>query len=370
MMVTVPLDQYSANDTSFVWTQTVGCSDYGNSVPDAPSTFTDAGYGYSGSAMLVTPINLPASATLSAIKFAVYTGQTALNMCGVLLDGSGTILAMTKTLSVAGATPQVYTTYKFDSTIVLNASTPYYFGMAQLASGFPFGISEANNLRNFPNLYYNAPIAGGAIGGLQNQMSYVPMLAVLNFSNTYITAEASKTVVCNNKNGVNPAESITLTATGISGQTFQWVASVAPAIPTSSNTATIVVTPSTTASQGSINYSVTANQASSGCKSNQVVITVSVNLNLCTGIADNGEINNLITVYPNPSSDNKVTVKGLEGTNSIAVLNLLGQTVRNTKSSDESTVVDLQGLAAGHYMIKVTNSANQTKVIKFLKANN
>jgi hypothetical protein len=362
MIAFVAPDQYSANDTSFVWTQSVSCSDFANTPPDAAASFSDAGYGYGAAAMLVTPITPVADATLSAIKFAMYNGQTAMQMCGALLDNGGNILAMTRTINLAGVTPQVYTTFRFDTLLTLTAGTQYYFGMAQLASGFPFGISESGNLKNFPNQYFNAPIAGGSIGGVQNQMHQVPMIAVLNYSNTYITAEASTTVSCNNKAGVSPTQTIMLTATGANGLTYAW----SPGVPTASNTATIIITPSLSAAQGTINYQVVATDAGTSCKSNTAIVTVSVSLNRCTGIVDNGDFGSTISVFPNPTVNGKVTVKGLEGNNNITVLNIIGQAVINTKSSESEITVDLGSMPSGNYFLKITNAKGQTYVTKVL----
>lgn len=368
--VNVPSDQYTANDLSWVQTQSVNCTDYSNSPPYLASEFNDGSYGYGGAAAIVTRITPPADATLTAIKFVVGAGASAVGMRGVLLDAGGTMIAATRSLNVNGpaaAGGQVFTTFRFDTAQALTSGTTYYFGMEQLNGGFPFATRDVANYRIFANQYFNAPAGGGAIGGVQNQMGEVGIQAVLNFSNTFITASPSSPIVCNNRGiPVGEREIVTITAAGANGITYQW-SGTGTTVPVSYTASSIVLTPSINPLQGTYNFSVTATHPASGCKSNQAVVTLT--LANCTGIPDNSGFGNNIVVYPNPVVNGKAIVKGLEGTNYVTVYNVLGQVVQSSKTEASEVEVDLQNQAAGSYMVKVTGATGQSKVIKINKAN-
>ena len=365
LVVTVPNDQYAYGNSTWAWTQTVSCSDVGNSISMAPTDFKDGPYGYNGPNELVTKLTPSDNATMTAIKFVVPTGAANVAIRGVLLDQTGTMIAATKSVNVNGpaaASGQVWNTYKFDTLLELTAGTLYYYGVEQLNSGFVFATSESYNFRLFSGQFFNAPAGGGSIGGVQNQMGYVAMQAVLNYSNTYITASASNTIICNNRGvALGERETTTLTANGIPGQTFAWT----PGISTSSNGLSIVVSPSVSALQGLINYSVTATDPASGCKSNVAVITVS--LQNCTGLPDNTGFGTSIIVYPNPVVNHKTTVKGLEGANTITVFNVLGQSVLNFKTTEEEVEIDLSNQPTGNYLVKISSTSNQSRIVKIIK---
>jgi hypothetical protein len=368
MVVTVPNDQYAYGNSTWAWTQTVSCSDVGNSPSFLAPDFNDGPYGYGGPAALVTKLTPSNNATLTAIKFVIPTGAANVAIRGVFLDASGTLVAATKSVNVNGpaaASGQVYTTYKFDTILELTAGTLYYYGIEQLNSGFVFATTENYNFRQFSGQFFNAPAGGGSIGGVQNQMGYVAMQSVLNFSNTYITASATKTLVCNNRGvSIGDRDTTRLVASGVSGQTFAWT----PGISTSSNGLSIVVSPSLNANQGLFNYSVTATHVASGCKSNVAVITLSIQ-NCFTSLVDNTGFGTSIVVYPNPVTNNKTTVKGLEGSNTITVFNVLGQSVLNFTTKEEDVEIDLSNQPTGNYMVKITNSSTQSKVVKVIKQN-
>lgn len=77
------------------------------------------------------------------------------------------------------------------------------------------------------------------------------------------------------------------------------------------------------------------------------------------GIAENSILKN-VRMFPNPSSDRSVTITGLVGNNEVVVTNIMGQVVRNIKSSDESMTLNLSDLAPGSYVVKITNENKQT----------
>ncbi|MCC6370803.1 MAG: T9SS type A sorting domain-containing protein [Bacteroidia bacterium] len=364
IFVTVPSDQYTVNN-SWGLTQSVTCGDYSNNPPITAATYSTGNYGYGSQAILATGFAAPATCSISGIKFAPsQQPQASYSVCGALLDAGGSLIAMTNTVFLSAANYGTFVNLNFAIPELLSAGSTYYYGIAQLSTGcYPFataGVPATTNL----NLYYTAPVAGGSIGNPQNQMGYVGMQAMLSYSNTYITADASRTVMCNNKGVIaEQREQVTLMATGVNGLTYNWV----PGISATVTAPAIIVTPSITAIQGLINYTVTATDPASGCKSNQAVVTLS--LQNCTGIPDNAGFGEALVTFPNPVVNGKTTVKGLEGKNTLTVFNVLGETVLTFESNTEETTVDLGNQPVGNYMLRVTNSANQSKIIKVIKSN-
>ena len=88
----------------------------------------------------------------------------------------------------------------------------------------------------------------------------------------------------------------------------------------------------------------------------------------CTsvGIHESTTLNANILVYPNPAVNGKTTITNLEGTNTIAVYNLLGALVSTQTSTNTSIVVDLTNQAAGNYFIRITDNNNNTKTVKVI----
>jgi len=83
------------------------------------------------------------------------------------------------------------------------------------------------------------------------------------------------------------------------------------------------------------------------------------------GLQENNLNSNAI-VYPNPTVNGKTTIAGLEGTNTITVYNMIGQVVSTQVTETEVVSVDLSNQAAGNYLVRITNSNNQTKTIKVI----
>ena len=74
----------------------------------------------------------------------------------------------------------------------------------------------------------------------------------------------------------------------------------------------------------------------------------------------------VVSIFPNPTVNGKTTIAGLEGTNTITVLNMLGQSVMTLTSSNEEVSIDLVSQPVGNYLVKVTNSSNLTKTVKII----
>lgn len=84
-----------------------------------------------------------------------------------------------------------------------------------------------------------------------------------------------------------------------------------------------------------------------------------------TSLRDMGSLANL-KVYPNPTAD-RTTISGLKGHTSIYVYDMLGQLVSTQMTDKEIYTVDLQKQPRGNYMIRISNDANRTRVVKLLK---
>lgn len=354
MSVTVPADDYADNDRA-VWSQTVNCVDYGNNPPFPAASFSHAAYGYPSQAIMATPFRSSVTTSITGIKYAPPSfDQPDFSMCGVIMDGSGSILATTNTITLNKNNYGTFANLTFNPAIELNANTNYYYGMAQLtAPSYPFANFEAMATQNV-NLYYYVPITGGTVGGAQNAMGYLGMQAVLAFSNTTIEAAASQTILCKGDVGTT----VTLTATG-GTSTFTWT-------PGNVQSSSVVVTPTVVGQSGIVNYNVSGTDATSGCRSN--VVTVSVRVDACTGLSGNlAEAG--IRLFPNPAVHGKSAITGLTGTNQVTVMNTLGQVVLTKQVSEETIEIDLSGQPSGNYLVRITNPQMETRTIKVINQN-
>ncbi|PBQ33878.1 hypothetical protein CNR22_19510 [Sphingobacteriaceae bacterium] len=73
-----------------------------------------------------------------------------------------------------------------------------------------------------------------------------------------------------------------------------------------------------------------------------------------------------LKVYPNPSINGKTTISGLTGTNSILVYNMLGQAIITETTESSNFEVNLAKQPKGTYLVRITNSQNNIKVVKIL----
>ena len=108
------------------------------------------------------------------------------------------------------------------------------------------------------------------------------------------------------------------------------------------------------------------NASGSGAKT-QEVKTWTLQIANCgiVGVNEN-QLNANMNVFPNPTINGKVNISGLEGTNTIAVYNMIGQLVSSENSNAEVVTVDLKCRTAGTYVIRVTDSSNHSKVVKVI----
>jgi hypothetical protein len=359
LVVSVPTDANLSNN-AFAWTQSVTCDEYAIYPGTiAAGSFTSQGWGAGAStsgiiyALEFTPAT---NASVTAVKIVIPGFSSAANVgkqiYPVVTDASGTILGQGNPVTITTGMTNAYSTHYLTSPVQITAGNQVFIGMALPANGyFPVG-------GYFPttavNGYYQIPTAGGAPNAID--YGYLSLSPLFTFTQTALTASATRTVVCGKK-----GETTVLTAVG-TPTSYVW------SVTGAGNSSSITVTPTLagTATQGVVNYTVSGNDPVSGCKTNNAIVTVSITP--CTGIMDN-EAGASINVYPNPAVNGKVVVSGLQGTNVITVINTLGQVVSVTKSSNETAALDLSNEPSGSYMVKITNSQNESKVVKIVNQN-
>jgi hypothetical protein len=84
-----------------------------------------------------------------------------------------------------------------------------------------------------------------------------------------------------------------------------------------------------------------------------------------TGINEFGSLEGL-SLYPNPSENNKVVIKGLKGQNTIEVYDMLGRLRATLVSRQEEETVDLLKEPSGTYLIKVSNEQQRYRSMKVI----
>jgi hypothetical protein len=141
-------------------------------------------------------------------------------------------------------------------------------------------------------------------------------------------------------------EDLVVVGTGV-----KWFASEADAL---ANTNQLAV--GTLITNGSTYYAV-----SSAGTCNSATLAVTVTVTLSVGGFDNASFK----YYPNPVTD-ILTVSYSNAISDVVIYNLLGQQVVSVKPNATQTQVDLSGLTAGTYMVKVT-SDEVTKTVKVVK---
>ena len=82
-----------------------------------------------------------------------------------------------------------------------------------------------------------------------------------------------------------------------------------------------------------------------------------------TGVNENSALNKA-TLYPNPSSNGKVTISGLSGSNTIFIYNLLGQLISKQITREEQVLLDLSVFPKGNYILKLVDEHHYYKTFK------
>jgi hypothetical protein len=346
-----------------VWTQSVTCSEVGALPPVTGAQFlTTNAYGNgTGTGFIYSMYyNPPVNTTLTAVKMVVANfpaNNVGKPITPVLLDATGNILYSGNPVNTTASMMGAWTTFNLPVPQALTAGTDYFFGVSVTSPTFyPMAILENTYTPYFfsPG-YFTSPAAGGSIAQVAD-IDYFGLLGVLSFTNTQITASATRTSVCKG----SPV-TVTLTATG--ADTYTWSAAGL------GNGGTAAFTP-TAAGNGTLTQvTVVGNYTqgiAQGCKTNTASILFS--LAACTGIADNsGDL--AVKVMPNPAVAGKTTISNLSGVNTIMVFNTLGQIVINRTVSTETESIDLSSFPSGNYLVRITDSSNETRVVKLVNQN-
>ncbi|MCU0360373.1 MAG: T9SS type A sorting domain-containing protein [Bacteroidia bacterium] len=335
----VPSDQVPLNNSQ-IWNQMVTCSNFANT-PAEPTTYT-AGIGLTNPNTLVNRIKSPANASLAGLRLAVANASAnpGNQIYGVLFDATGTLIAYTNTLTIGSTMLGTFVKFDFLSPQPLTAGTDYFIGMGQPGTGY-FPLGAYTGTANVNTDFFIIPQAGGAPTPVN--AGVFGFEAVFTSTNPVLTVTPSRSVICR-------GESVTLTASG--GATYVWN--------NNATTPAIVVSPTATAG-----YTVTGTDANGCVNSKTYTQTVAP----CTGLTANANDGQEIVLFPNPANNGKTTLSGLEGTNTVALYNVLGQLVSSQIVTGESVEINLNNQPSGNYLIKITNSYNQTKTLKFLNQN-
>jgi hypothetical protein len=348
--VTTP-DQDPTNNFKS-WTQSVTCNNV--AIPAAGKPVADYTQYTIGNGVVTAFMHTTGatSSSLTGISVIVpsFTNAGNLNekIYPVLADANGVIIATGNTLTIQANNMDVLTNLTFPTSYSLDPNTPYLFGVGTTTTGyFPIGTIG----QTFPVVtgYYQFPIGGGTPNPIE--YGHLSLEATLSFSNTTLAASATRTRVCKN-------ETTTLTVVG-TPTSYVWTNNAS-----SSTASSVIVTPTVANVNGGIaTYVVSGTDPVTGCKTSNAVLSVSVSA--CTAIADN-EGTSAISLYPNPATSGKATLSGLSGSNSISVYNTLGQLVLTEKATEETFSLDLSSQPAGNYIIKVTDSNDESRLLKMI----
>jgi hypothetical protein len=199
-------------------------------------------------------------------------------------------------------------------------------------------------------------------GGIGNVTTVTPAsgtsYTVLGSNSYGCTSFASYSVTVNTLPTVNAisdrpsmciGESVTLTGGG--AVTYQWLSSAQFKLIGNP----IVVSPSSSGT-----YTMTGIDAN-GCENSAIV---AIGVDACTGITETG--NEIVRVYPNPTSGAFVIELNDQSQKSIVVTDMMGRVVENTVSSSEKVNIDINNRASGIYYVKVVSGDN-VSVIKIVK---
>ena len=97
----------------------------------------------------------------------------------------------------------------------------------------------------------------------------------------------------------------------------------------------------------------------------EITLTGCTNASNCVNITGIGvgelRLNNYVNVYPNPSKGQfTVTIEGYSGSATIIVLDVLGNEVYSTSTTNESTAIQLIEQASGVYFVQVQTTSGTT----------
>jgi hypothetical protein len=73
-----------------------------------------------------------------------------------------------------------------------------------------------------------------------------------------------------------------------------------------------------------------------------------------------------LNIYPNPTTG-KTIIAGMQGDNTIAVYNMMGDLISKVTINENSTVIDLASQPQGSYLIRVSDSGGKSKRVKVIR---
>jgi len=181
------------------------------------------------------------------------------------------------------------------------------------------------------------------VGG--NGCSAIQSILISVNPNPNVSASASSYQVCKGDN---------VTLTGSGANTYQW----------SSGSSSIQFgNPLVMPALSSGGYTMTGTDAN-GCSGTAYFV---LDVDACTGINEQNNVNNSILVYPNPSTGTfKIGANGVE-ISTIEVFDVTGRLITSDAVKNNSAEINLSHLSDGVYSLKVSTGAN-VKYIKVIKA--
>jgi hypothetical protein len=333
-------------------------------LPVITTVYTVTGYNGTCSSSKSATINVNATPTVNVTNASICTGSSAT----ITASGAASYLwntsATSSAISVTPALTTVYTvtgttgscTNVKTTTVTVNSTPTVVVNSSTICSG-----TSANLTASGASTYsWNT----GATTAIINPSPVVTTVYTVTGTNGVCSSNKTTTVAVNPSPSVNATsnnsiicqgQQVTLNASGANTYTWQ---------PGSVSGSTITDSPA-----ASIVYTVSGS-AANGCVGTN---TVSVNVSLCTGVAQlNGNLVNY-HVYPNPAKEqitlNITTTKSLEifvelidGSGKLSLKQIVS--FNRTKSEHQ---INISSLASGVYFLKLVSKEGDNKTIKLVK---
>jgi hypothetical protein len=212
--------------------------------------------------------------------------------------------------------------------------------MANGASTYMWSTTQTGGVITLtPTASGTYSVNGTATNGCVGKAS----VSVTVYNSPTVTANTTATTVCKNDN-------VTLTALG--ANTFKWVVNTSGQVYQGT-----AISLSLTASSSFTVFGADGN----GCESSAVV---SVNVLDCTGLSEFGGTAGRI--FPNPATT-ALTIESAHGLiSAVEVTDLTGRVLLSRVVNGEQAQVDVSGLPAGSYFVRI-NTAAASEMVRFIK---